>query len=186
MVDSVHRTSKITNSSSEVQKNVDSIFNYNNPLVPKNGKRTVSSFVGHLTSASSPSPWSTESRSSGFSSDGNNHRRTRPSFLDSIHASRVSSESLPITEPEKDDSFSSKAGPINILASSASQNSMNSQVAAGKGDDPFRYGINEHNMERNHNFQSPKVDEDFAALEQVIFLLLQLYCTSMYNFIKCV
>ncbi|KAM7485323.1 hypothetical protein LguiA_001332 [Lonicera macranthoides] len=164
--DSVHRTSKIKNSSSEVQKNINSVFNYNKPLVPENGERTVSSFVGHLTSASSPSPWSTESRSSGFSSDGNNNKRTRPSFLDSIHTSRVSSESLLITEPEKADSFSSKAGPIDILASSASQNSMNSQVAAGKGDDLFRHGINEHNTERNHIFQSPKVDEDFAALEQ--------------------
>ncbi|KAM7488394.1 hypothetical protein LguiB_025878 [Lonicera macranthoides] len=171
--DSVHRTSKIKNSSSEVQKNINSVFNYNKPLVPENGERTVSSFVGHLTSASSPSPWSTESRSSGFSSDGNNNKRTRPSFLDSIHTSRVSSESLLITEPEKADSFSSKAGPIDILASSASQNSMNSQVAAGKGDDLFRHGINEHNTERNHIFQSPKVDEDFAALEQHIEDLTQ-------------
>jgi hypothetical protein len=96
--------------------------------------------------------------------------RTRPSFLDSITTSSVSTVSVPLTKSENIDPFSSKAHQIN---GGDSLNSTNSKVPTENGHDLYRYGMSGHSVEMNHNFHSRKVDEDFAALEQHIEDLTQ-------------
>ncbi|KAM7462298.1 hypothetical protein LguiA_030419 [Lonicera macranthoides] len=169
--DSVRRSSSITDFSSEVGGKIDGRLEYANSSNPYMGELKLSSSVGNLTSANNPSFWPSESRPTISSFDaksssynilqsspvaGTNTRRSRPSFLDSINMPRVSSDSVPITEPAKADSFSSKVHPINI-----------------NGGDLFRHGVNQHNIERKHEFRSAKQDEDFAALEQHIEDLTQ-------------
>lgn len=77
-------------------------------------------------------------------------RRSRPSFLDLINVSKNA-------ETDKDNPFSSKVHPVDAHVSSDSQNSI------------FRQGINQFDMERKSNFDSTKQNEDFAALEQVVY-----------------
>lgn len=103
---------------------------------------------------------------------GTNTRRSRPSFLDSINTFKESSASLLLTEPQKADSFDSKVHPVDVLASSASQDSTNT-FAYGNGYNVFRHDGNEHNIDSKHNFYSAKQNEDFAALEQHIEDLTQ-------------
>ncbi|CAK9184258.1 unnamed protein product [Ilex paraguariensis] len=182
----VHFTSGVTDPNPEVERSVPDALESSDSRIPDTGEWKHSSSVGHLISANSPLMPS-ESRSTGFSFDvggSSNHvsaspalaatntRRSRPSFLDSINVARVSSESTPPSELEKADSFSSKVYPMDILASPASQNSMNSSVLSGIGGDRFRHGVTE-NMERKHEFYPRKQDDDFAALEQHIEDLTQ-------------
>lgn len=189
MADSLHHTTDVTEAFSEDGQNTDAVLAHRYNSISDMGERKFSSSVGHLTSATSPSMLSTESRSTGLIFDarsssnhvplspalvGTNTRRSRPSFLDSINTFKVSSASLPLTEPQKADSFDSKVHPVDVLASSTSQDSTNT-FAYGNGYDLFRHDGNEHNIDSKHNFYSAKQNEDFAALEQVLFIYLFIF-----------
>uniref|UniRef100_A0A5B7B4L7 BLISTER n=1 Tax=Davidia involucrata TaxID=16924 RepID=A0A5B7B4L7_DAVIN len=199
--------------SREVGQNMHGVMTSNNNMISDIEERKLSNSFGHLPGVNSAPLWPSESQSTGFSFDvrsSSNHvplypavaetntRRSRPSFLDSINMPTFSSVSLPLIEPEKAKSFSSKVHNMDVMASSASeksfietekvdpfsklrtpnvssasQQSMNSSVSAGNGDDPYRHSVTENSMERKHDFYSRKQDEDFAALEQHIEDLTQ-------------
>lgn len=151
-------------------------------LVPDVDEMKRSNAVGHSTSDNGPSLWSSVHSSTSFSFDvesSSTHlpwssaaagRRSRPSFLNSISPSLVSSGSQ-LAEAEKGNSSSSKVYPVDVPTSSAPKNSMNS-IAINNGGDLFRHGVSE-SMERKQEFYSAKQDEDFTALEQHIEDLTQ-------------
>ncbi|KAK6929662.1 hypothetical protein RJ641_003756 [Dillenia turbinata] len=155
-----------------------------------------------------------ESLYTGFSSDlksssnhvflypamiGTNSRRSRPSFLDSINVSGVSSSSVgSSTELQKDDSYVTSASRIagtDSLASSAQKPAMgtgtrdsfsNSRRPVPSGFEPSisstPYASNGDQLQQSHSgnslvkkheFNFPKQDDDFAALEQHIEDLTQ-------------
>lgn len=124
-----------------------------------------------------------------------NSRRSRPSFLDSLNVPKASSGTLfQHTEPEKDSfmSNSSNTYSMDLFGSSAFKKpsvetesigtfsklktpngpsvfnqSMNSSVYSGSGEDLVRPSLNENSMDMKQEFYSAKQNEDFAALEQV-------------------
>ncbi|KAL1806374.1 hypothetical protein ACET3Z_029442 [Daucus carota] len=149
-------------------------------------ERKFSSSVGHLTSASSPF----NSKESGYSSanfdgrnpssqvtadafvGGTNTRRSRPSFLDSINTSRISSAPIPQGESQNVESSNSEVHSVNAQAASASQDSINA-FGSSNGHHLFRHDGSGNNFDSTHSFYSTKQNEDFAALEQHIEDLTQ-------------
>lgn len=128
-----------------------------------------------------------------------NTRRSRPSFLDSINMPRVPSASpFPFTEPAKVEPFftsSSEVNSMGVLGLSAStkslaeseniepftksinsdvpspfEHSINSSVSVSNGVEMLRNGLDQNNLERKFEFHSSKQNEDFAALEQVLYI----------------
>ncbi|KAI7740752.1 hypothetical protein M8C21_033933 [Ambrosia artemisiifolia] len=160
-------------SSSEVEKSIPSISDYHHhPPVSSAGDMNHNNRFEHPASDSNSYFRSSESISTNFSSEGvpsHNQtsvsaglagRRSRPSFLDSINVSGNA-------ETDKPNPFSSNVHPVDAHGSFDSQNPTNSSVA--NVGDPFRQGINEFDMEKRNNYNSTKQNEDFAALEQVVF-----------------
>ncbi|KAK6914204.1 hypothetical protein RJ641_021525, partial [Dillenia turbinata] len=130
---------------------------------------------------------------------GTNSRRSRPSFLDSINVSRVSSSSVgSSSELQKDDSSVTSTPRIpgmEFLASSAQKPAMGtgtgdsvsnsrSPVPAGfepsisssplaSNGDLLPQRDNGNSLEKKREYHFPKQDDDFAALEQHIEDLTQ-------------
>lgn len=98
---------------------------------------------------------------------GTNTRRSRPSFLDSINKTRISSPPVPKSEPHNVETSNIDFHPTDAQASSASQDSINA-VTSGNGHSLFRHDGSKNNFESTHSFYSTKQNEDFAALEQVL------------------
>lgn len=149
-------------------------------------KRKFSSSVGHLSSASNPfnskeSIYSSSNYDGRSSSNqeavdpfiiGTNTRRSRPSFLDSINTSRISSPPVPKIEPQNLESSNLDFHTMDAQASSASQDSINA-FGSSNGHSLFRHDGSRNNFESTHSFYSTKQNEDFAALEQHIEDLTQ-------------
>lgn len=149
-------------------------------------ERKFSSSVGHLTSASnafnskeslySISSYDGRSSSNQDSVDpfmiGTNTRRSRPSFLDSINTSKISSEPIPKVEPQNMESSNSDFHTMDAQASSTSKDSINA-FGSSNGHSLFRHDGSRNNFESTPSFYSTKQNEDFAALEQHIEDLTQ-------------
>ncbi|KAK1379694.1 BLISTER [Heracleum sosnowskyi] len=149
-------------------------------------ERKFSSSVGHLSSASNPfnskeSIYSSSNYDGRSSSNqeavdpfiiGTNTRRSRPSFLDSINTSRISSPPVPKIEPQNLESSNLDFHTMDAQASSASQDSKNA-FGSSNGHSLFRHDGSRNNFESTHSFYSTKQNEDFAALEQHIEDLTQ-------------
>lgn len=99
---------------------------------------------------------------------GTNTRRSRPSFLDSINTSRISSAPIPQGESQNVESSNSEVHSVNAQAASASQDSINA-FGSSNGHHLFRHDGSGNNFDSTHSFYSTKQNEDFAALEQVFF-----------------
>lgn len=126
-------------------------------------------------------------------------RRSRPSFLDSLNMSRVSSASPYSHTEAKNDLLSMSKSLISygtdVLGSqkplaetdimepfknlgtpnmpSPFEHSTKTSFSSSNGADLLRQDVNENSFDRNHRYHSPKQDEDFAALEQHIEDLTQ-------------
>jgi hypothetical protein len=139
-----------------------------------------------------------------------NSRRFRPSFLDSLNVHRASSGTpFQQTEPEKDSYMSNSSNTYNmdLFGSSAFKKasvesesvgtfsklkttngpsvfdqSMNSSVYSGSGEDLVRLSINEHSMDTKQDFYSAKQNEDFAALEQVPIFYVYAFSALHWSF----
>lgn len=149
-------------------------------------ERKFSSSVGHLTSESNPfnskdSIYSSSNYDGRGSSNqepvdpfmiGTNTRRSRPSFLDSINTSRISSAPIPKIEPQNVESSNLDFHTTDAQASSTSQDSINA-FGSSNGHSLFRHDGSRNNFESSHSFYSTKQNEDFAALEQHIEDLTQ-------------
>lgn len=145
-------------------------------------ERKFSSSVGHLISASNPfnseeSKYSSSNYDGRSSSNhepadpfmiGSNTRRSRPSFLDSINKSRFSSPPVPKIEPQNVETSNADFHTTDAQASSASQDSINA-FSPSNGHNRFRHDGSRNNFESTHNFYATKQNEDFSALEQVLF-----------------
>lgn len=154
------------------------------PPISSMDNRNHKNLFDHPTNESSSSLWTPESISTSFRSEAipsynqtsmspGLAGRSRPSFLDSITVSRNSSNSLSDAETDKANPFSSKVYPVDApVLSYNTQSFVNSSVA--NVSDPFRQGRNEIDIDRRNDFNSSKQNEDFAALEQVSFLLVTL------------
>lgn len=149
-------------------------------------ERKFSSSVGHLTSESNPFNskdsiyFSSNYDGRGSSNQepvdpfmiGTNTRRSRPSFLDSINTSRISSAPIPKIEPQNVESSNLDFHTTDAQASSTSQDSINA-FGSSNGHSLFRHDGSRNNFESSHSFYSTKQNEDFAALEQHIEDLTQ-------------
>lgn len=167
---------------SRMDKNTDTVTAHGYNQISGIDVRKFSSSVGQLTSASN----SFNSKESIYSSSnydgrsssnqelvdpfisGTNTRRSRPSFLDSINTSRISSPPVPKVEPQNVESSNLDFHTTNAQASSASQDSINA-FGSSNGHSLFRHDGNRNNFESTHSFYSTKQNEDFSALEQVLF-----------------
>lgn len=185
MIDFLSPVASLTDFSSQVGQK-DGALQHNYPVVPDSGYNQFSGSATYMTNTSTP--LASDSAYGGFSFDGQSSsnyaqvsppttgfgaRRSRPSFLDSISISTVSATSPPI-ETVNTDTFSSKVHPLDNLGSSNSESLMNSSVVSGNGSDMFKYAVAK-SMETNHDFYSQKQNEDFAALEQVLYIC---FCCS--------
>lgn len=161
------------------------------------GERNYNKLFNHHPVSESSSSWSSESLSNSFRpeavpsynqtnmSSGSAGRRSRPSFLDSITVSRNSSAtSLANAETDKANPFSSKVYPVDAPVSSNTQSFVNPSSVSN-------FGINEYNVDTRNSFNSTKHNEDFAALEQVIYpssnkgLLVTLSCDLYLSKVCC-
>ena len=122
-------------------------------------------------------------------------RRSRPSFLDSLNVSRPSLGS-PFQQPEQDSSMSNHlesssndisgstyfhkpseetktVAPLSDFATagvhSAFEHLTNSSGFNNNSQDAYMIGAKENGMEKKHDYYAPSKNEDFAALEQVVY-----------------
>ncbi|GLT81493.1 hypothetical protein SLA2020_528750 [Shorea laevis] len=205
--DSVQSTTSVGGFPLEVRKDMLDSTALTEPMISIPRERRIGSSASGFPSMQNTSAQTSEA--SGFSFDVRNSsshmppypvtndtssRRSRPSFLDSLNASRAFSVSpFQRNEPQKD-SFVfhtsqvsstdvqgpsplqkplsetvtnySKLGASNVPG--ANEQPMNSSFFANNDGDPLRLSVNENSMEKKHEFYSPQKNEDFAALEQHI------------------
>ncbi|XXG79548.1 hypothetical protein AAC387_Pa09g0591 [Persea americana] len=214
-LDSTSSKTNLTQSAPRVDVHVDGDMNINNSRVSMVAGEVLSSY--HYPKVDSAGWQTSEYFSSGSSLNAKSSsdrgplhstisevgiRRSRPSFLDSLNVSRVSSLSnLPFTELDKSEHViplrSSKVQNEGIFASSTSQPSFAEPDTAEPlvklrtptilsadmhsvspsvsiiNDEIPRLNVQDDSMQRKHEFPSFKKDDDFAALEQHIEDLTQ-------------
>lgn len=167
-------------------QNTDTVTAHGYNQISGIDERKFSSSVGHLTSESNPFNskdsiyFSSNYDGRGSSNQepvdpfmiGTNTRRSRPSFLDSINTSRISSAPIPKIEPQNVESSNLDFHTTDAQASSTSQDSINA-FGSSNGHSLFRHDGSRNNFESSHSFYSTKQNEDFAALEQHIEDLTQ-------------
>lgn len=183
MVESQHSSSNINDSAFGLKEKF-SVFS-------GTGEKKFGSAFNHLESTNHSSSWTSADKYSDYNSEAlssSSHgppsppasgRRSRPSFLDSIQISKGPSSSLPLFGTEKDDISSSKVYPVDGLGSSVPHRFTNTSVTSGDG-----VGLFNHIAEKKNDFFSQKQNEDFAALEQVHFLLVFSYTFALFWLIE--
>ncbi|XVF65006.1 hypothetical protein PTKIN_Ptkin09bG0212000 [Pterospermum kingtungense] len=210
--DSTQSTLGASGSVFEVGKNLQGNAEFREPSISDLGERKFSSSSSGFPSVHGPpiqtagsSEFSFDARSSTghipmhSATNDASSRRSRPSFLDSISASRASSGSpFQHNQPTKDafPSHSSQFNSINAIGSSPfekpstesetmgtfskprspdfpSASGHFSVPASNNGDVLWPNVANENILDKKHEFYSTKQNEDFAALEQHIEDLTQ-------------
>ncbi|KAJ4956171.1 hypothetical protein NE237_012954 [Protea cynaroides] len=215
--DSISSRTNSRESAPEVEQYMNDSVDFNSSLNLKMGEALLSSFNGHRQSMDN-APWQSKSLSTGYGLDtrsSSNHvspysalpeagcRQSRPSFLDSLNVSRVSSVSLfPITESGKAEPFMSKRSKVHsvdglpsftssqqftgsessgLIAKSGTQNfhggyevpSVKYTVPVSNEGESLMLNVEENSIEKKPGFHLLKHNEDFAALEQHIEDLTQ-------------
>ncbi|XP_077232993.1 protein BLISTER [Tasmannia lanceolata] len=216
--DSIHPTAYLKESASKVDRYMDGSVDFNSASLSNMGGWRISGAMDHhpnLESAPGPTSEPVFSNSS-LNLKGSLNQiprptimpqsgtsRSRPSFLDSLNVSKVSSVShLPFPESGKVEPFvssnSSKVHSAEILTSSYSQpslrdpdaleplvnlrtpdfqskdkSSLHSSASVNNNGELLRNGFKDDFIQMNHAFPSPEKDDDFAALEQHIEDLTQ-------------
>lgn len=223
LTDSTGSTANLTETAPGVELLMDGTMEINNARVSMVGGGKLSSY--HYPKVEGAGWQTSESFSLGSSLNVQNSydrsplnstisedgiRRSRPSFLDSLNISRISSVShLPFTESDKSEHFmpsrSSKVQNEEIFASSTShpsfaepdtleplfkfRNILNADMHSASpsvsinNDEIPRLNVQDDSIQKKHDFPSMEKDDDFAALEQVHIFSFLIYAYVMVLFL---
>ncbi|XP_062166568.1 protein BLISTER isoform X2 [Alnus glutinosa] len=170
--DSIQATSNARGSAHETGQHMNGISHIGDSMVSDYEERKLSSYASSLPSVNNAAPLT-------FEATGTLFQHTDPekgSFMS--NSSNTNNMDLfgssafkkPSVESESMGTFPKLKTPN---GPSVFDQSRNSSVYSGSGEDPVRWSINENNLDIKQEFYSAKQNEDFAALEQHIEDLTQ-------------